>query len=105
MKSFEAIADVIPISGVINSLQLVQVPTSAVANARWYQAKASGEKANGVPANINGKSSNGSVGSGKKVILVVAAVGRETRTGRWLRLGESEIVKNCGLVVPLEIGS
>lgn len=102
LKSFEAIGDVIPVGGVINSLQLVQVPTSAIANARWYQAN--GGDANGVPAPVNENSSNRSVGSGKG-ILVVAAVGREPRMGRWLRLDESEIVRNCALVIPLEIGS
>ena len=91
----------IPIQGIVNALQIVQTPSDAVTDAAWM--KGAEEELNGKPiTQTNGSHANGvDSGKGSKMVLVVAAIGQEPRTGRWLRVGEG--AKNCGLVVPLRI--
>lgn len=93
----------IPIPGIINSLQIVQTPPGSMTDAAWM--KESSEEPDGKPnGQTNGyQSSKVDSGKGSKMVLVVAAIGQEPRTGRWLRVGEG--AKNCGLVVPLRVGS
>lgn len=50
---------------------------------------------NGVP-----HGTNGIAGKDSKVVLVVAAIGQEPRTGRWLAVREGG-AKNCAIVVAL----
>jgi ribosomal RNA-processing protein 9 len=83
--------ETISIQGIVNSLQVVQVPKNVVSKAVWYA-----DGTNGVPHGVNG-----TAGKESKVVLVVAAIGQEPRTGRWLSVREG--AKNCGLVVPLQI--
>jgi ribosomal RNA-processing protein 9 len=86
--------EMISIHGIVNSLQVVQVPRNAVSNAVWYADGTS--TGNGVPHGVNG-----TAGKESKAVLVVAAIGQEPRTGRWLSVREG--AKNCGLVVQLQI--
>lgn len=61
------------------------------------------------PAQTNRRHPNGNgvVDNGKDkdsktgMVLVVAAIGQEPRTGRWVRVGDG--AKNCGVVVPLQV--
>ncbi|KAG8835845.1 pre-rRNA processing protein [Serendipita sp. 399] len=101
LRSFEPLNITIPIAGVVNSLQLIQVPRSSVFGAKWMvenHSDQSGEPtslANGIHPTVR------PAGKDINTVLVVAAIGQEPRTGRWLTLREG--VKNCGLVVPLEV--
>ncbi|CAG7850428.1 Uncharacterized WD repeat-containing protein C2E1P5.05 [Serendipita indica DSM 11827] len=94
LKSFSALATTIPVCGVVNSLQVVQVPRQSVMNASWMATAHSGLRTNG---HGRGKSAVDQA----KSVLVVAAIGQEPRTGRWIKVGGE--AKNCGVVVPLEI--
>ncbi|KAG8822168.1 pre-rRNA processing protein [Serendipita sp. 411] len=98
LRSFEPLENAIPILGVVNSLQLVQVPTSLLSETKWMMNKSAGKSGN--PSTVT----NGGprpAGKDTKAVLLVAAIGHEPRTGRWLTVGEG--AKNCGLVVPLEV--
>ena len=94
----------IPVRGIVNSLQIVQPPLSSIANATWMKED---KAVNGTPiAQTNGHHPNGNgvdIGKDKEaktgIVLVIAAIGQEPRTGRWLRVGDG--AQNCGLVVPL----
>jgi ribosomal RNA-processing protein 9 len=97
----------IPIQGIINSLQLVQTPPGSIINASWMKQEGA---VNGETAQTNGYHPNGNgvdIGKDKEtktgMVLVVAAIGQEPRTGRWLRVGDG--AKNCAVVVPLQAGS
>lgn len=56
----------------------------------------------GISNGVNGRQTNGTAaGKESRVVLVVAAIGQEPRTGRWVTVREG--VKNCALVVPLYV--
>lgn len=104
LKSFEPMDMMIPINGIINSLQLVQTPSGPITDAAWMKVAAE-EEHDGEPDAQTRQTNGIDSGKGLRMVLVVAAIGQEPRTGRWLRVAASEGAKNCGLVVPLRVGS
>ena len=95
LKSFQALPCSVSIPGIINSLQLVAVPHThnPLLNATWLYPPRSIDEAPRI---------DGGELEGEFAALLVAAVGREPRLGRWLKV-DTGGAKNCALVVPLRV--
>ncbi|KZT22903.1 WD40 repeat-like protein [Neolentinus lepideus HHB14362 ss-1] len=100
LKSFSLIGS-IPAPGMINSLQFVSPPKSALDEAAWAKRPSDPNRLPNGRANGVTKGPASDLGS----LLLVAGVGQEMRFGRWMKLknqGEGgEGAVNCALVVAL----
>lgn len=92
LKSFSLVGS-IPALGVVNALQFITPPPEFVGNAPWA-ARSS--------ADANGAAQQPAAARRKKVstVLMVAAVGKEPRLGRWVQK-KGEGVVNGAMVVAL----
>lgn len=80
MRSFSALSNVIPASGFVNSLQLLQLPASRTKALALAEAGL-----------INGKRAKAAAEAkeAKKGVVLVAALGQEHKFGRWQRITEA----------------
>jgi ribosomal RNA-processing protein 9 len=101
LKSFEPLGNPIAIEGIVNSLQLMQLPSKTLANAPWTRQPVE-PMSNGTPSVANGTHAASKAEADSKMVILVAAIGQEPRFGRWITVREG--AKNCGLVVPLRLG-
>jgi ribosomal RNA-processing protein 9 len=93
LRSFAPLG-ALPAPGVVNALQLVRPPSGAGIGAEWTAADGDREGAQ-APAPAGGKEKV------KTPIVLIAALAREPRLGRWLVLKEG--VQNRALVAVLPV--
>ena len=97
LRSFSPIGS-IDTPGLINSLQLVETPKNWTFDDDWPSPpNGTSELETGIAPH---KSINGGVSKSENGVLLVAAVGREPRLGRWIRLSGNGVT-NLGLVISL----
>ena len=91
LKSFSLLG-VVPALGVVNSLQFVSIPRSQLARYAWVEERSAD----------SGISAQAVSSDGNKAVILVAGVGQEMRTGRWIQKKGSGVL-NGALVVALSI--
>ena len=93
----------IHIPGIINSVQLLSVPSSSIDSSSWPPSRSEEEEEDPIqlPIEMRQAEEDGTAVRPKKEILLVAAVGQEPRLGRWMRIKDS--VKNGALVVHIQL--
>lgn len=98
MRSFAQVSS-IACPGVINGLQVLALPSASVDSTAWpHCAPPSPESPPPAAAAARGKNSKA------KEIMLVAAVAREPRLGRWIRIKASDSgVKNGCLVAHIKL--
>ena len=89
LKNFSFIG-AIPAPGVINSLQLISPPKEFFQSSRWIMTQR--------PSDNQGQAAQSRKGSAPSVLLI-AAVGKEHRLGRWLTVRDG--VANGTIVIAL----
>lgn len=96
LKSFSFVAS-IPAAGVVNSLQLLAVPHGKLKTDDWQKV---GPESEGMDVEENGAAEKPSKRARIPAdVLLVAAIGREPRLGRWIKVKDG--AKNGTLLVHL----
>lgn len=92
--------------GFVNSLQILSLPRSTVADFPWANpglasaiaeadnAQVNGAQTNAIPNGLGGLSKSKALGQAEGFV-VVAGLGQEPRLGRWMKLKEGGAVNGC----------